>query len=108
MRKMILVLLVFSLSACATTENAQSIAAKSMLTSRQAVIGAATATDALCKQKTLSAANCMMAKAAYEQFQVCYGAASDTFLLYVQKGAGDYNALALQVIACQQTFGGVK
>ena len=108
MRKLILILLSCSMAACATTENAQSIAAKSMLTSRQAVIGAATATDALCKQKTLSEANCAMAKVAYDQFQICYGAATDTFLLYLQKGAGDYNALAAQVVACQQTFGGVK
>jgi hypothetical protein len=104
MKRLVPLLLAISLTACATTETPQSITAKSLLSSRQAVIASAATVDTLCKQKVMSMADCMAAKKAYEQFQACYGAASDTFILYVQKGDGDYNSLVSQVVACQQSF----
>lgn len=106
--RILILLPLLILSACATTETPQSIAAKTLLTSRQAVIGAAKTTDALCKSKTLSPADCAAAKKAYEQYQVCYNSVSDTFILYVHDGKGDYNMLVNEIMTCQQSFGGVK
>jgi hypothetical protein len=101
--------LLISVAGCGPiAETPQSIAAKSMLTTREAVIGMAVTADNMCRQKIIAEAECLQAKKAYEQFQVCYGVASDTFLLYVRNGAGDYNALAIQVLACKEAFGGGK
>lgn len=109
MRKLILVALAFSLTACGpVAESPQSIAAKTLLTTRQAVIGAATATDALCKTGQLKQPECQTAKKAYEQFQVCYEPLSTAFLLYVQNGSGDYNKLVSDTLLCRQAFGGLK
>jgi hypothetical protein len=85
-----------------------SITAKTLLTSRQAVIGAAKATDALCKIGDVKPPECAAAKKAYEDYQTCYTAGSVAFLMYVQNGAGDYNALGTEVLDCQQKFGGIK
>lgn len=111
--------MVCSLAGCATTENAQSIAAKTLLSSRQTVIAGATATDALCKQKILTPADCTKAAELYEQSQAAYNLASEAFLVAVQTGnAVDWKAylvkedtfknVAGSAVACYNAFGGAK
>lgn len=107
MKLLILLIMACSLTAC-PRETPQSVAAKTLLTTRQAVIGAATATDALCKTGQLKQPECQAAKRAYEQFQVCYEPLSTAFLMYVQNGSGDYNKLVGDVLTCQKSFGGLK
>ena len=108
MRKLILILLSCSMVACATTETPQSMAAKTLLLTRQTVIAAARTTDELCKLGTVKQPECIQAKTAYEHFQVCYEPTSTAFLMAIQNGAGDYNKLANDALACQQAFGGTK
>lgn len=69
---------------CATTETPQSLAAKSLLTTRQGIIAAATTVDGLCSQGVMKQQDCDRAAAMYTQAQAAYVTASDTFLLYLQ------------------------
>lgn len=120
MRKLILILLSCSMAACATTETPQSLAAKTLLSSRQAVIAGATTTDALCKQKILSLGDCKKAEVLYKQAQTSYALASNAFVLAIQTGSSsdwktyllveaDYKTLAGSTVACYDSFrGGVK
>jgi len=71
---------------CATTETPQSIAAKSLLTSRQAIITSAEAANDLCSQGVMKQSDCDKARDLYKQGQAAYNAASDGFLLYLQSG----------------------
>jgi len=74
-------------SGCATTESAQSIAAKSLLSTRAAIITSAQAADDLCTQGIMKQADCDKALELYKQGQAAYNAASDGFLLYLETGA---------------------
>ena len=117
MRKLLILVLLCSLTACATTENVYSIAAKTLLNSRQAVIAGATVTDTLCKQKVLKVDDCTKAAVMYEQAKASYALASDAFVLAVQSGnsadwsaylikEADYKTVAGSAIACYQAFTG--
>ena len=112
-------LLLLTLSACAHTETPQSLAAKTLLTSRQAVIAGATTVDALCKQGVVKPIDCATASTLYKQSQSAYNVASDAFVLAIQTGASadwaqyltkeaDYKALAASAIAAYNQFGGGK
>ncbi|MFH1027692.1 MAG: hypothetical protein V1791_06795 [Pseudomonadota bacterium] len=78
----LVVMLVFS--GCATVETPQSLAAKSLLTTRQGVIAAATTVDGLCSQGVMKKADCNQAALIYKQAQAAYATTSDAFLLYLQ------------------------
>ncbi|MRR33171.1 hypothetical protein EG829_00525 [bacterium] len=104
---------------CATTETPQSIAAKSLLSSRQGVIAAATTVDALCSQGIIGKADCDKAAKTYTQAQAAYNTASDAFLLYIQlsdsaslkrfeEAQTKLLALFLDIDTLSKTFGGTK
>jgi len=76
--------IVLSLPGCATVETPQSLAAKSLLTTRQGVIAAATTVDGLCSQGVLKQADCDKAALIYIQAQAAYATTSDAFLVYLQ------------------------
>lgn len=110
-------LVILILAGCATTESAQSLTAKSLLTSRQAVISSAQAADDLCTQDIMKQADCDKARELYKQGQAAYNAAADGFLLYLQTGSvSDEAQLAalsarlsninMDLTALLQAFGG--
>lgn len=72
------------LSGCATIETPQSLAAKSLLTTRQGVIVAAGAIDDLCSQGVLRQTDCDNAAVMYTQAQAAYATAVSAFLFYLQ------------------------
>ncbi|MEA5113035.1 MAG: hypothetical protein VB050_03325 [Geobacteraceae bacterium] len=78
------VLFICCLTGCATTETPQSLAAKSLLSTRQGVIAAATTVDGLCAQGVVKQKDCDRASGIYSQAQAAYLTASDAFLLYLQ------------------------
>jgi hypothetical protein len=122
MKKLILVILCCSLAAgcAAVQETPQSIAAKTLLTSRQAVIAGATTVDALCKQNIVKPADCVTAATLYKQSQAAYNVASDAFVLSIQtanaadwteylKAESSFTVLAQStIVACQAFSGGAK
>jgi len=88
-------LLIIGLSACATTETPQSIAVKTLLSTRQGIIAAATTADELCTQGVLRQADCDKALALYKQGQAAYLVASDAFQVYLDTGRSGGYDLAL-------------
>jgi len=91
------------------------VSAKTLLTSRQAVIAGATTVDALCKQGVVKPVDCTKASTLYLQAQAGYNVASDAFVLAVQTGTSadwsaylakeaDFKALAASAISCYQEF----
>jgi len=76
------------IAGCATgkQETPQSLAAKSLLTARQGIIGAATTADSFCTQGILKQADCSKAERIYIKSQGIYVTASDAFLLYLVSG----------------------
>ena len=83
MKNLLLILLAISLTACATTETPQSVAAKTLLTTRQGIIAAATSADALCTRNVLKQADCDKIAVIYRRTQPAYSLASDALLLYL-------------------------
>ncbi len=75
-----------SISGCATTESAQSVAAKSLLSTRATIITSAQAADDLCTKGIMKQTDCDKARELYTQGQAAYNAASDGFLLYLNTG----------------------
>lgn len=75
---------ILALPGCATVETPQSLAAKSLLSTRQGVIAAATTIDSLCSQGVMRQADCNQAALIYAQAQASYAATSDAFLLFLQ------------------------
>jgi hypothetical protein len=85
----LLIMLCLGVFGCATTgkqETPQSIAAKSLLTTRQAIIATATTADSLCAQGYLQQDDCTRASYLYIQAQAAYAVASDAFLVYLTAG----------------------
>lgn len=122
-RLLLLAVAALSLTGCPSnkaTETPQSIAAKTLLSSRQAVIAGATTVDTLCKQHVVKPEDCATAALYYDQAQTAYGVASDAFVLAVKTGASSdwtvyltkeasYKELAASAIACYSSFqGGAK
>lgn len=85
----VLALAVILASGCATVETPQSLAAKSLLTTRQGIIAAATTVDGFCTQGLLKQPDCDNASRIYNQAQTAYTTAADAFLLYLQLSNDD-------------------
>lgn len=78
-----------TLYGCATPgkpQTPQSIAAKSFLSSRQAIIAAGMTADTLCSQGVMKQAECDRAGMIYRQAQAAYATASDAFIIAIQTG----------------------
>jgi hypothetical protein len=85
----LVILLTVFISGCATTETPQSIAAKSLLSTRQGIIAAATTADDLCTQGVMKQPDCDTGAKVYTEAQVIYNLASDAFLVYLDTGKPD-------------------
>lgn len=86
MKKLLLILLACSLTACATTQTDTPLvmAGKSLLAVKSTIVTTATAIDGLCKTQKISADKCQQAKVAYEMSKPAYDTAIDAYLLMGQ------------------------
>lgn len=80
--------LMMLVSGCATgvtakRETPQSIAAKTLLSSHQAVKGTAVTVDELCSQGIMKQASCTRARELYAQAQAAWFTSTDAYLLYL-------------------------
>lgn len=106
--------LLFFVSGCATgltanRETPESISAKTLLSSREAIKGTAVSIDDLCSQGVMKQAACTRARALYEQAQISWFTSSDSFLLYlISADAADQDKYEKSLAGTQSLIGDLK